>query len=307
MEYKIYIHNSNDKFGFILEDSEENLLKYGFASTIENSYVKTYIKIISDCIENLPQHSLVSVISPIMNSMLGKKSKLLKALRDDSFHVEFAFNSCFTNHPKASIAKKFAMGINPTFKPQSKELINPDFIAYTDGSCNNLSPFREGGAAFVIVEGSNENNIVASHSKCILGTTNNRAELLAILSAVRYVPERSTLIIRTDSQYCIDVLTNENNAGRISITNGDIITQFFREKSKLKNIKIEWVKGHNGNYYNEMADSLAESRREEVRELYRIPVYTYKNRNEPNPRVAKFYNWFETSEDAVKYKDTLPF
>lgn len=33
--------------------------------------------------------------------------------------------------------------------------IIPDYIAYTDGSCNNMSPFGEGGSAFVLYDSFN--------------------------------------------------------------------------------------------------------------------------------------------------------
>lgn len=305
MKYNIYISNSKNQFGFVAEDDNGNIKYFHKSERIKDNYsnqIKSGIRKTVDCLGSDCQ---IQVYSPLFGMFSLKNFHKLS----DEIKLEIGNNiECFTcpsNHPSLKIAKKAAKGETIEVCPES--FIIPDYIAYTDGSCNNLSPFGEGGAAFVIVEGNNKDNIITSQSKCILGTTNNRAELLAILSAVRYVPEHSMLIIRTDSRYCIDVLTNKKNANCPHMTNGDIITQYFREESRLKDIWFEWVKGHNGDYYNEMADSLAESRREEVRELYRIPIYTYKNRNEPNPRMAKFYNWFETSDDAVKYKDTLTF
>ena len=39
-----------------------------------------------------------------------------------------------------------------------------DYVAYTDGSCNNLSPYGEGGAAYIILD--HNKNII-----CLLYTS----------------------------------------------------------------------------------------------------------------------------------------
>lgn len=151
----------------------------------------------------------------------------------------------------------------------------PDFIAYTDGSCNNLSPYGEGGAAYVILD--KQRNIVKRNSKGFLGVTNNRMELMAVLSAVAAVPSDSTLVIYTDSQYCIQVLTNERNAENFTRPNANIIRQYFNYASRLREVRFEWVKGHNGDEFNEMVDALANSRTEEMRTIHNIPLYDYRN------------------------------
>lgn len=188
----------------------------------------------------------------------------------------------------------------------------PDFIVYTDGSCNNFSLFGEGGAAYVLLDGNGE-NVIKCHSKGILGTTNNRAEMIAILSALRAIPDGTSIIIKTDSQYCIDALTGKKTRFCRGVLNQDIIAMFKQEAQRLSRIAFEWVKGHNGNYYNEMADELAEARREEIREIYRIPVYTYKDyakrgmTKAERERDRKFREWMSDNPDSIKYHDTVPF
>lgn len=151
----------------------------------------------------------------------------------------------------------------------------PNYIAYTDGSCNNLSPYGEGGAAYVILDG--QRNLVKQNSKGFVGVTNNKMELMAILSAVAAVPAGSTLVVYTDSQYCIQVLTNKANANNFTRPNANVIRQYFNYASRLKAVRFEWVKGHDGNEFNEMVDALAQSRTEEMRTIHNIPVYDYRN------------------------------
>ena len=40
-----------------------------------------------------------------------------------------------------------------TVNGEKSDSFIPDYIAYTDGSCNNLSPYGEGGAAYIILDG----------------------------------------------------------------------------------------------------------------------------------------------------------
>lgn len=171
------------------------------------------------------------------------------------------------------------MGRKSSKRHQKPQLLwideTPDFIAYTDGSCNNLSPYGEGGAAYVILDG--QYNLIKQSSKGFIGVTNNKMELMAILSAVASVPAGSTLVVRTDSQYCIDVLSDESNADNFARPNANVIRKFFHYASRLKSVWFEWVKGHDGNEFNELVDALAQSRTEEMREIHNIPVYTYRN------------------------------
>ena len=179
------------------------------------------------------------------------------------------------------MAKDGLRKIKPISEPKAKLTIShdidfiPDYIAYTDGSCNNLSPYGEGGAAYVILD--SQRNLIKQNSKGFLGVSNNKMELMAILSAVAAVPSGSTLVIYTDSQYCIQVLTNKANANNFTRPNANVIRQYFNYASRLKAVRFEWVKGHNGDEFNEMVDALAQSRTEEMRTIHNIPVYDYRN------------------------------
>lgn len=126
------------------------------------------------------------------------------------------------------------------------------FIAYTDGSCDNLSQRKPGGAAYVILDEKGE--LYKKASKGFLGTTNNRMELLAIVSVVNSLPKNSEVVIYTDSQYCITALTSKKPKKNL-----DLIRRFHSICDLNILVEFEWVKGHNGVFYNEMCDKMANS------------------------------------------------
>lgn len=131
-----------------------------------------------------------------------------------------------------------------TFSPQN-------FTAYTDGSADNKNPQRPGGAAYIIL--NNDGSFYRKNSKGFLNTTNNRMELLAIISVVNAIPCNSSVTIYTDSQYCIKAVrikSPEKNADQLSTYHKIVST-------KQLNVSFKWVKGHNGNKYNEECDKMA--------------------------------------------------
>ena len=140
----------------------------------------------------------------------------------------------------------------------------PHFDAYTDGSCNNLSPYGEGGSAYILIR---DGKIILESKKGFVGTTNNRMELLAIISAVNSTPEGSVLTIHTDSQYCITVLTSTKRQKK----NTDLINIYHSVSSRLSQINFVWVKGHSGNKYNEYVDSLANEAYRYICDKYGLP------------------------------------
>ena len=183
--------------------------------------------------------------------------------------------------------------------------IIPDYIVYTDGSCNNFSPFGEGGASYVLLNGTKD-KILKTWSKGLLDTTNNRAELVGILAALNDIPENSTILVRTDSQYCITVLDKEDQ--KLPNANKDLVQYCFNAINLHKAVFFEWVKGHSGEEFNEMSDELAQSRMEEIREKFRIPPYTYMSLTESErARLNRFNVWMQTNSDAAQYRDCIPF
>lgn len=136
-----------------------------------------------------------------------------------------------------------------------------EYVTYTDGSCDNSQPMRPGGSAYIIMQ---NDEIIRARNKGLIHTSNNRAELLAIVSAVCHTPENSDLHIYTDSQYCINVLKGRWKAK----TNTDLIEMFHGYKRVLNTVKFHWVMGHSGDTYNEMVDDMAYSAYSDMVELY---------------------------------------
>lgn len=124
------------------------------------------------------------------------------------------------------------------------------YVCYTDGSCDNISEEHAGGAAYIILKNG---KIIKEKNHGQLHTTNNRMELLAIISAVNSCPPGAFVDIYTDSQYCILVLSNQ----KLPKKNPDLYKLYVKCSTQLAGIRFHWVKGHNGNKYNEQVDELA--------------------------------------------------
>jgi ribonuclease HI len=97
-------------------------------------------------------------------------------------------------------------------------------------------------------------------------TTNNKMELIALINAFKMAPINKKVIIFSDSQYCVRILNEwaeswEKNAW--SKKNEGIIKNLQQIKTAwyLKqfkpNVIVKWTKGHEGNRWNEYANSLA--------------------------------------------------
>ena len=124
------------------------------------------------------------------------------------------------------------------------------YVAYTDGSNDNNHPKRPAGAAYVILD--SEGNELHRAAKGFLGKTNNYVELMAIISAVNWIPQGASVIVYSDSQYAINTLSGRWKAK----ANIELVNMFY-EISRGKEVFFEWVKGHNGDHWNEVVDKMA--------------------------------------------------
>ena len=134
----------------------------------------------------------------------------------------------------------------------SNKSTQKSFIAWTDGSGNWFHPDKPGGSAYIII--GEDGNEYKRASKGFLHTTHNRMELLAIVSVVNSLPNGAEVVIHSDSQYSINVLSGKWGASE----NLDIVDR-YRSICRAKGIKatLKWVRGHAGNRYNEECDKMA--------------------------------------------------
>ncbi len=154
------------------------------------------------------------------------------------------------------------------------------YVAYTDGSCDNINEPHAGGAAYVIMYGE---HIIRAKNKGLLYTTNNRAEMLAIVSAVCYAPANCRLDIYTDSQYAMNIMTGKWGAK----INEDLLMQFDYYAKKLRMVVLHWVKGHNGHKYNEMVDDMAWSAYKDIIDKHGIPENKWEANRTKSGRYIK--------------------
>lgn len=124
------------------------------------------------------------------------------------------------------------------------------YVAYTDGSCDNLSLYKAGGAAYILFK---DGEIIKMKNHGQLNTTNNRMELLAIISAVKSCPDGAFVDVYTDSQYSILVLSKSYKPK----LNADLYELYKKCAAHVAGVRFHWIKGHDGNKHNEMADELA--------------------------------------------------
>lgn len=120
-------------------------------------------------------------------------------------------------------------------------------VAYTDGACSgNPGP---AGLGVVLIHAKERRELSE-----YLGTgTNNIAELTAILRALEAHESQLPLLIHTDSQYAIGVLTK----GWKPKVNQELIQRIKEQMKRVERLRLVYVPGHAGVPLNERADALA--------------------------------------------------
>jgi len=130
---------------------------------------------------------------------------------------------------------------------------------YTDGACSgNPGP---GGWGAVLIYGQHEKDLCGSEPD----TTNNRMEMMAVIEGLRAIKSNCEVHLYTDSTYVMKGLTEWlpgwkargwKTADKKPVKNQDLWLLLEEEVARHK-VKWHWVKGHNGDEYNERADALA--------------------------------------------------
>lgn len=131
---------------------------------------------------------------------------------------------------------------------------------YTDGACSgNPGP---GGWGCVLLYGEHKRKLSGFEND----TTNNKMELMAVIKGLGSLTKSVSVLIVTDSQYVKNAFTekwlekwlknNWKTSAGAPVKNKELWIALW-ELSKQHEVSWQWVKGHGGDYYNEMCDELA--------------------------------------------------
>lgn len=131
---------------------------------------------------------------------------------------------------------------------------------YTDGACSG-NP-GSGGYGIVMLYGAHRKEISQGYKL----TTNNRMELLAVITALKALKEPCNVTLYSDSKYVIDSITKGwvyswqkkgwIKSDKKKALNVDLWEQLL-PLLKTHNVEFVWVKGHADNVENERCDRLA--------------------------------------------------
>lgn len=131
---------------------------------------------------------------------------------------------------------------------------------YTDGACSgNPGP---GGYGAVLLFGDRRLELSGGYKI----TTNNRMELLAVITALERLTRPCKVILYSDSQYVVDAVNKRwvyswqskgwRKADKKPALNVDLWQRLLPMLEK-HDVEFRWVRGHNNNVENECCDRLA--------------------------------------------------
>jgi ribonuclease HI len=136
------------------------------------------------------------------------------------------------------------------------------WVAYTDGACAPSNPGPAGwGVVLIAPDGKTETD----HYGFIGPGTNQIAELTAALEGISRVPLGEAVELVSDSQYVLKGISEwrsgwerkgfKNSKGE-TVANLALWKKLFAAVD-VRTVTVRWVRGHNGDVYNERADALA--------------------------------------------------
>ncbi|GAB6144038.1 ribonuclease HI [Desulfocicer niacini] len=135
---------------------------------------------------------------------------------------------------------------------------------YTDGSAIG-NPGPGGYGVVLMMDGK-----TMECSQGFSHTTNNRMEMLAVITALEKIPEthrKRNVVVHSDSQYTINGITKGwakswkrrgwKKADGQPALNPDLWKQMLSITEQYPNLTFKWVRGHAGDPLNERVDQLA--------------------------------------------------
>lgn len=138
-------------------------------------------------------------------------------------------------------------------------------IIYTDGSCLS-NPGGIGGWAGLIICADEELLVSGGLDE----TTNNKAEMIAVIESLKFVHAGSPDLVSivSDSR----IVVNCANGSWRRKSNLDLWEELDREINRIGcPIRFYWVKGHAGNPRNEEVDEAANEEAKTLADAYGVP------------------------------------
>ncbi len=130
------------------------------------------------------------------------------------------------------------------------------YTIHVDGSVGPGNPGPSGCGIVFSYEGAGRFIEISERpvfSVPIGTSTNQRGEVLAAVYALEMLPDDCTVKLVSDSQYLVKTMTGEFRRK----SNLDVWAELDRALGRHKSVTASWVKGHNGDPLNEIADKAA--------------------------------------------------
>lgn len=129
----------------------------------------------------------------------------------------------------------------------------PDAIIFTDGGCHNTGP-RKGDGAWAFTEYHGDAEVALVYAGCMMDTTNNRAEMMAVINGIKHYREHSNILIVSDSGYVVkgynhqSYLDTWSKNGWKTSSGGDVLNvDLWQELLSLSyryGLKFRLIRGH---------------------------------------------------------------
>lgn len=131
---------------------------------------------------------------------------------------------------------------------QGRRIFAPRAVAYVDGGCMP-NPGRAGWGVVLVSEAGEETQEITGGEE---NSTNQRAEIMAAITALEALDEPAELEVVSDSRY----LTNCASGQWRRKTNIDLWARLDKAAAP-HDVTYTWLRGHAGNPGNERAHELA--------------------------------------------------
>jgi ribonuclease HI len=131
---------------------------------------------------------------------------------------------------------------------------------FADGACSGNPGV--GGFGAILRSGCKEKELGGFAEM----TTNNRMELLGVITALEALKKPCTVTVTTDSKYVVQGMSEWifgwlrngwRNSQKKEVMNRDLWERLLAA-AKPHTIQWQWIKGHNGHIENERCDCLAQ-------------------------------------------------